>query len=488
MTPPPDADTEWDLLVLGGGSAGSAAAAEAVKQGHARVAMVNDGELGGLCILRGCMPTKTLIHTSDLLLEAREGPTIGVELGPPRLDMVTLQDRRRRLVERFQRAKISGIESGGYEVVDGRARFVDERTVEVTHNPGGETSRHAARTFMVATGSRQRVPPIPGFADVPFWTSDEALTAHEVPESLTVIGAGAIGIEFSTYFAALGTRVTMVNRSPVLNKGEDHELSACAVRALEHCGVEVIAPCEIYAVERDGELFVTSVRHANIVRSVVSRRLLNATGRVPALEDLGLDRAGIEVQGDHPVLDAALRTTNARVFCAGDAAGDRLLLHTGNAQGRHVARQLSALSAGREPEPFADRVPLAVVFGHPPYAEAGLRRVQAERRGLEVEAARKDWANQGRGIVMNTTPGAGFLELVARRTDGVLVGTQILGPRADELVHVVAALLWHGTTVHEVLHMPWYHPTLCEGILELARELSGRCGRRETGADRSTMS
>ncbi len=475
MSSQPSAERTYDFLVLGGGSAGSAAAAEAVKLGAKRVAMVNDGELGGLCILRGCMPTKSLLHSSDLLHELRAAEDLGIEPVQPRLDVPAMSERRRQLVARFKRGKVSSIENGGYEVIDGRAVFSGPDEVLVT-GPSGE-QRLTAKAYLIATGSKQSRPPIPGLAEAKVWTSNEALEVESAPKSLLIAGAGAIGLEFATFFSALGTEVTVVNRSPVLNAGEDPDLSARMKTALEHLGVRVLAPAKLEIAQSGPNGFVNRVIADGETHEIRTERFLLATGRVANLEGLGLERAGVEVAGGQPVLDPALRTTNPKIFAAGDAAGQRLLLHTGNAQGRHVARQLEKLGQSKPLEPFEDRVPLAVTFTHPPYADAGLRAAQARAAGLDAITATKDWANQGRGIVMNAHPGGGFVQLVADRTNGRLLGAQILGPRADELIHVVAALLWNRATVHEMLDMPWYHPTLAEGLLEMARELSNQSGR-----------
>ncbi len=466
-----------DLLVLGGGSAGSAAAAEAKQLGFERVVMVNDGELGGLCILRGCMPTKSLLHSSDLLHELAEAGDLGIDIEVVDLDLETIRGRKRQLVERFQRAKIAGIEAAGYEVLDGRARFLDPDSVEVRFNDGRQPQRLTARAYLIATGSKQHVPPIAGLLDTPFWTSDEALEFDPAPTSLMVAGAGAIGLEFATFFSALGVKVVLCNRSPLLHGGEDADLSTQLRTSLEHHGVRVLAPAILAEVHHDGQAFRSRVSCDKADEWIETKAFLLATGRVPHLDGLDLDHAGVLTEHGAPVIDACLRTTNRKVFAAGDAAGRRLLLHTGNAQGRHVARNLERHFKDHALAHFEDRVPLSVTFTHPPYAEVGLRKKQAIAAGHDPVHARKDWANQGRGIVMNALPGGGFLELIAERATGGLLGAEILGPRADELVHVISTLIWNRNTVHEVLDMPWYHPTLSEGILELARELAAKCGR-----------
>ncbi|MGB0951780.1 MAG: FAD-dependent oxidoreductase, partial [Planctomycetota bacterium] len=200
---------EYDVLVLGGGTAGTAAAKTAAQAG-ARTAMFNDGELGGLCILRGCMPTKTLLHAAHLRHEAQHHRTPGIAQGTLAADFEEVMRNKDVKVERFKRAKISGIDSGGYEVIDARARFTGPDTVEA----GGETYRFK-KGAVIAVGSNVAVPPIPGIEEVPLWTSDDIMALTERPESVAVIGSGAIGLELAQFLARMGTRVELISRRSV---------------------------------------------------------------------------------------------------------------------------------------------------------------------------------------------------------------------------------------------------------------------------------
>ncbi len=463
-------DYDYDLLVLGGGSAGSACAAEAVKQGHAKVGLINDGELGGLCILRGCMPTKTLLASSDILLEARHGKELGIEANDLGFDIERIQERRAELVARFKRAKVSGMENAWYEILDGRVRFDSPGTVQVRMADGSERTL-TSRAFLISTGSRHSLPPTKGLDSVPYWTSDDVLESHDVPETLLVQGSGAVGLEFATYYAGLGTKVCLVSRSPILNRGADAELSQMYRNALEATGIHVLVHHEIDEVSQQGGKIRAIVSGNEGAVTMHFDRYLVATGRAANLESLNLEAAGIEHSGPRLKLGPALETTNRNVFAAGDATNDRLILHTGNAEGRHVARNLTALFKGAELEPWDEKIPLMSIFTHPPYAEAGLREDQAVERGIDVISARKNWADQGRGIVMGAVPEAAFIKLIAAREDGRLLGAQILGPRADDLIHVVSTAIHLGGRAQDFVEMPWYHPTLSEAFIELGREL-----------------
>lgn len=460
----------YDLVVIGGGSAGSAAAAEAVARGLSRVLVVNDGELGGLCILRGCMPTKTMLATTDLVHDLRHAAELGVHVERPRIDFSAVMARKARLVERFQRAKVGAMRAGGYELLDARARFVAPDAIEA----GGR--RIEARAFVIATGSRLFVPRIEGLETIDYLHSDALMELDEPPRSLLVHGAGAVGLEFATFFAGLGTEVTLVNRSPLLHRGEDATLSAQMERVLRSCGVRVLLHQDVTRLERTARGVRAHVSTGGATeggaRTVEAERYLLALGRQANLEGLDLAAAGIVCAGDRLVIDDCLRTTNPRVFVAGDATDERQILHTGNMEGRHCARNVARLLAGEAPEPWREDVPLFAIFTHPPYAEAGLRETEARAAGFDVVVARKNFANQGRGIVMATEPDAASAKLIAEKGSGRLVGAQFLGPRADDLVHVAATVMHFRGTADDLVAMPWYHPTLSEIYVELGRELA----------------
>ncbi len=464
----PDANEPYDLIVVGGGSAGSACAAEAVKLGHRRVLLINDGELGGLCILRGCMPTKSLLQSVEPLLEARHAERFGVSVPRTSFDFEAIMRRKSEQVARFKRAKLAGMESGGYELLDGRARFVAPDAIEV----GGR--RLEAHAFLISTGSRLAVPPIPGLDTVGYLSSDEVMELERPPRSLLVLGAGAIGLEFATFFAALGCEVTVANRSNLIERGEEPEFSEQYRRVMERNGVrmELEVRAEEFRRLEDGRVEGRFLCADGSEKRLLADELLLAVGRVANLEGLGLDAAGVELAGrSQLVLDDALRTTNPRVFAAGDATNQDLILHTGNAEGRHVARNLSRLFEGRELAPWREAIPVRAIFTHPPYATAGFTAREAAAAGHTVVTAQKNWANQGRGIVMGVFPDEGFARLIAEAGSARLLGVQLLGPRADDLVHVISAAMHFGATAEDLVAMPWYNPTLSEVFVELGREL-----------------
>jgi pyruvate/2-oxoglutarate dehydrogenase complex dihydrolipoamide dehydrogenase (E3) component len=450
----------YDVVVLGGGTAGSAAA-KAAQDAGARTVMFNDGELGGLCILRGCMPTKTMLHTAHLLHHARAHKTPGVGRAELAVDFKEVMANKDRKVERFQNAKIRGITVGGYEVVDARARFAGPDTVEA----GGVLYRFT-RGAVIATGSVTHVPPIPGLDEVPFLTSDDVMRLEHLPESVTVIGSGAIGLEFAQFFARLGSRVDLVSRRPIFCD-IDPEICEEMDKVLHDepnlRAHHPVAPTRVRRAD-DGAGVIIDLANGEEIRT---EALLLATGRRPAVDDLNLEAAGVRVLERGALATGPdMRTTAPHVFVAGDASGDRLLLHVANWEGR-VAGLLAAGVPGDHR--VEQRMHMEVVFCDPPLASVGMTENQAKQAGLEVVTASVRFPETGRSITMDVEHGAA--KLVARKDTGELLGAQLFGPRADDVIHILGAVMaFHGTAA-DMLQMPWYHPTISEVLLSLARDL-----------------
>jgi len=451
---------DYDVIVIGGGSAGTSAASTAAQAG-ARTLMINDGELGGLCILRGCMPTKAMLASAHALHDAGRVERFGLRsTGLPEVDFPRLMDRKARYVARFKAAKIRGIEAGAYEVLDGRARFVPGGGVEV------DGRRLDARGYVIATGSIPTLLEIPGMQDVPIWTSDDVMKLKRPPAALIVQGAGPIGLELAQFFARIGTRVLLVNRSPLLSHfdlecGEELGRTLLAEERLE-----LAVPGGVEELKPDGDGLVARIRHAGQTREFRADALLMATGRRAALDDLGLEHTGICIEDSHLGHDTRMRTFTPSIWVAGDATGRHEILHIANQEGRVAGHN----AAGTTPEKTIDyRLKMTTIFTDPPFASVGESAVELEGRGADFLTGSADLPRTGRAITMETDHG--LWRVHADRRSGEILGASLLGPRADDLIHVISAVMHYRGTVDDLLEMPWYHPTLSEVFLDPAREI-----------------
>lgn len=451
---------EYDVIVLGGGTAGTAAAKTAAQHG-ARTVMFNDGELGGLCILRGCMPTKTLLHAAHLKHEAEHHRTPGIGRQPLAADFQAVMENKEVKVTRFKRAKISGIESGGYTVIDARARFNGKDTVEAN----GETYRFT-KGAVIAVGSNVVEPPIPGLVDTPYWTSDDVLSLTDLPESVAVIGSGAIGLELAQFLARMGTRVELISRRPVFADYGPAVVEEMAGSLTDEPNLSSHAPGTPVAIRQEGSGIAVEVEKASSTEMVQAQHLLVATGRRAAVEGLGLDQAGVELERGRVKTGADMRTTNPKIFVAGDATGDRQLLHVANWEGTTAG---IGASGAEEIPPVEQRLHMEVVFTDPPLASIGMTEEAARKAGEQVLTAEARLAQTGRAITMDVAHGV--MRLVAKADTGEILGAQILGPRADDIIHALSTLMYYRGTAQDMLSMPWYHPTISEVLLSLAREI-----------------
>jgi pyruvate/2-oxoglutarate dehydrogenase complex dihydrolipoamide dehydrogenase (E3) component len=472
----------WDVIVIGGGSAGTSAGAAAAAAG-ARTAVINDGELGGLCILRGCMPTKAMLASAHARGALAHLDHFGIELeGTARTDFARVMARKDAQVARFKRAKVQQIGNADFTLIDGRARFAPGGGLIVT-GPQGE-GRIEAGSYVIATGSVTSSIPIDGLDRVPVLDSDGVMRLTQQPQAVLVQGAGPIGLELAQFFAEVGTRVLLVNRSPLL-KTHDHDLGEELLAALRSVpNLEVAAPGHIAALEpRAGGLHAVVETTCDAEGAEGRRRvrfdadvLLMATGREPALADLGLEHTGARVAKKAIAHDAGMRTDDPRVWVAGDATGAWQILHLANQEGRVAGHNAARAALGLEAPALRMnyRLRMQTIFTAPCFAEVGRTRADCEREGLPwVEASRR-FPKTGRAITMGAEHG--IWRLIAHAETGELLGTQCLGPRADDLVHVISACMHFRGTVGDLLAMPWYHPTLSEVLLSIARDLEEQIG------------
>ncbi|MEZ5988493.1 MAG: FAD-dependent oxidoreductase [Planctomycetota bacterium] len=459
----------YDVVVVGLGSAGSRAAGQAHAAG-ARVLAIEGGErIGGLCILRGCMPTKSLLEAAHVAHTVTDAGRFGLEVGSVGLDFGFVMDRMRGHVERFRRAKENGVRAAGYEIRMGRPRFVDPHALEL------DGDRIEAAAFVLSTGSEVSPLPYPVAEGARVLTSDDMFLLEAPPARAVVLGAGAVGLEFAQWLARVGTEVTLANRSGILSKvspgcGEEleaalaEEMVVYAPSRLHGVGVAADGATEVHLHDDDGH-----------ERRVPCDFVLNALGRQPIFAGLDVEALGLELVDGRVAVDERRQAAVPHVFVAGDAAGIRLILHEANLEGslagRNAARVAGILDGPLEAYDTSIP-PFSVIFTDPPFACVGRPQVELDRAGVPYRKAVKRFPEQGRGICMGAEHGR--IELFAEARGGAdarLLGCEIVGPRADDLAHVVATALSLGATVGQFHRVPWYHPTLSESFIEVTRAL-----------------
>lgn len=442
---------EFDFVVIGGGSGGYAGARTAAEYG-AKVAVIDSAnELGGLCILRGCMPSKTLLYTAEIAHRARQGKTFGLEIPSVRVDMAALQERKRKLIAEFQQYRVEGLESGRFTLYRSRARFRSPFEVQLD-----DGTLIKSRAFLIATGSVVQWPDISGLSESGFWTSDEILDLDTLPESIVVLGGGIVACELSQFLSRAGVKVTMIQRSGRLLSGVSPEASEVLLTAFREEGITVHLNTQIEKIERNGQITVTFTENGE-PRTVTAAEGFNALGRIPNTQNLFLAGAHVnsEPNGRIPA-NSNQQTNQPHIYAAGDCTGPHEIVHLAVQQGENAAKHFFK-------RPFSpvdyDQL-LMGVFTDPQIAFVGLSASQLKARNMDFIDASYPFNDHGKSMLMEALHG--YVRILGHAHNGRILGAEAVGPEACELIHTLAIPLSLRATVKDLLKAPWYHPTLSE--------------------------
>jgi pyruvate/2-oxoglutarate dehydrogenase complex dihydrolipoamide dehydrogenase (E3) component len=455
-----------ELCVIGAGTAGFTAAEAARAAGREFVVVTGAEELGGTCILRGCMPAKAILAAAQIEGEVRKAHDVGVDTAPVKMDLPAIIRRKRALVDYFAEDRLHDLAE--YPLVRGDARFVAPDTIVVGERGSTAERRIVAERFVVATGSAVIPPPIAGLDGVRTVTSTDVLEMTHVPRALAIIGGGPIGCAFAQFFARLGARVTLFQDAPELLRNDDPDVGTAVRAALERDGVEVVLDADVRRATRDGDvtvLFADTARGAHGARCDL---VLLATNRRPRVDGLDLAAGGIDGDSARGILtDATLRSvSNPRVFAAGDVLARRSLVHTAAYAGR-----LAVMNAFADEPVAADwrRWESHALYTQPQVAVAGRTERQCRADGIDVRVATLPASEVGKALVSEQTEG--FVKMLARRDDDRVVGIAIVTDDAIDLAGEAIALIDRGATAREVADMPHLHPTMSELLARVAEKL-----------------
>jgi len=462
-----------DLCVIGAGSGGLSVAAGAVQMG-ASVVLIEKGAMGGDCLNTGCVPSKALIAAAHAAQAVRDGRRFGVHAPDPEIRFGEVHAHVHGVIAAIApHDSVARFEGLGVQVIQAAGRFVGRDQVEA----GGETIR--ARRFVVATGSRAAVPPIPGLAECGYLTNETVFALTASPEHLIVVGGGPIGIEMAQAFRRLGARVTVIETARILPRDEP-EAVAVLRTALQRDGVDLLEATSLAAVRRDGERVIATLAGSGAPgREVAGTHILVATGRQPNIEDLGLDTAGIAHAAKGIIVDARLRTSNRRVFAIGDVAGGPQFTHVaGQHAGIVIRNALFGLPAR------IDHAALPwVTYADPELAHVGLTEAGARQAGHDCQILTWSFAANDRAQTERATDGLAKIVLGRK---GRILGATIVGPRAGELIGLWGLAITSGLGIGSVASAVLPYPTLSEISKRAAGsyytpKLFGRATRRIVG-------
>ena len=444
--------SHFDYIVIGGGSGGYAAARTA-RETCEHVAIVDGSEtLGGLCILKGCMPSKTLIYSAELLHLAQKAKDFGLKIPMAAADMPALHQRKVDTINEFAEYRQEQLQSDRFTLFRNHAKFVDANTIEL--NDGIQLT---ADYFMIATGSDVSVPPIQGFKDVPYWTSDDILDINFLPEKVIILGGGIVACELAQFLRRIGSKVIQIQRSPHILKEISPQASTVIETALREEGVQLYTDTSLKEISHLDSRFTVTFDQNGQTIEVEAPHLLNALGRRPAIQGLSLEAAGVTTRKTgHIECDEMQRTANPKIYACGDVAGPHEIVHIAIMQGEVAAKH----ATNRKVAPVHYDDLLGVVFTDPQVAIVGLNEAALKARDLDYLSAEYPFDDHGKSILMGAK--YGYVRVFAEKKTGIVLGAECVSKDAGELIHSLAVAVTMKASVKDLLKVHWYHPTLSE--------------------------
>ncbi len=458
----PSHSTEFDVTIIGGGSAGYAAARTAAGVGLKTAVIEGGPQVGGLCILRGCMPTKALLYAAEVMHTTRKAGLFGIHPREVHFDFAEIMARKNRLIGEFADYRREQLESNRFEFIRANAHFTSPHTIDLDSGIT-VTSKH----FVLSTGSVVSPSPLPDLDALGYITSDHALTLEHLPKSLIVLGGGAVAVEFAQFFARFGVQVTLIQRSSHILKEADPEASVVIEKVFRDEGIQLFTETRLLSACRDGELKTIHFEHQGTAKQASAQEILLALGRSPNIGTLNLEAAGVSVDKGRIVVDRAMRTTAHHIYAAGDCTGQHEIVHVAIQQGEIAAHNIAHPEA---PKNIDYRLLVNAIFTDPQLAVVGLTEQAAKQQGIAVLKASYPFNDHGKSLIMDAMDG--FVSLLADPRTGEILGGCVVGPVGGELIHQIVTAMANRMTVHALAAMPHYHPTLAEIWSYPAEELA----------------
>jgi pyruvate/2-oxoglutarate dehydrogenase complex dihydrolipoamide dehydrogenase (E3) component len=458
-------DFDFDVAVVGGGSGGYAAARTAVSHGLRTAVIDGAKELGGLCILRGCMPTKALLYAAEVLHLARFGPTWGIHPQKVGFNFREVMARKDAMVREFADCRRSQLTHGKFKLVRAHARFTDKHTLALSNGKS-----LTARNFVISTGSIVAPPPVPFLEDLGYLTSDDALELTRLPKSLIILGGGSVAVEFAQIFSRLDVKVTLIQRGPQLLRDFDADSAAELEKVFRREGMEVYTGTKLIGALRKNGLKHITFQQGSKKITVKAHEVLHAMGRAANTASLHLDKAGVATEEGYIVTDKAMRSSAPHIYAAGDCTGPHEIVHLAVLQGEIAAHNIAGKSRRIDYRLF-----ISMVFTDPQAAYVGLTEKEARAKKIPYLAASYPFNDHGKSLLMEAKDG--FVKLLANPKTGEIIGGACIGPVGGELIHEIVVAMHNHMTVAELAAMPHYHPTLAEIWTYPAEELAEKIAK-----------
>lgn len=460
------ADSVYDVIIIGSGPGGYVCAIRCAQLGLKTALVEKDVHLGGTCLNVGCIPSKALLHSTELYQEARHGEAHGLLFDNLRPDVARLMERKGKVVDQLRKGVAMLVQKRGIEVHRGSGRLKGTGTVVVTDADGGEKSLQG-KHIVLATGSVPVALPFLKPDGERVLTSTEALELKEIPTSLIVVGAGAIGLELGSVWSRLGSTVTFVEFLPTIAAGSDDDVSKLAERIFKKQGMKFLTSTKVVSAEVGSDSVTLKVERNGKVDTLTAERVLLSVGRKPFTVGLDLESAGVASDDKGRIRVSSFQTTAKDIWAIGDVIEGPMLAHKAEEDGVAVANRIAGLHA----EAHYGRVP-GVIYTHPEIASIGMTERQAKEAGIPVKVGTFNLLANGRAIAQDATDG--MAKVIAHAESDAILGAAIIAAGASEMIAAVAAHMEYGGSAEDLAATIHAHPTISEALKEAALAVDGK--------------
>jgi len=452
---------QYDAIIIGSGQGGSPMATYLAGK-EMRTALIEEKHVGGTCVNTGCTPTKTMVASAKSAFEARRAKEYGVHLSDVSVNLREVVARKDDVVTSFREGQYDGLTSTDHlDLIEGKARFTDDKTISVTLNEGGERLLKAEKIF-INTGSRTLVPPIDGLDQVEWYDNRTIMELDEVPPHLLVIGGGYIGLEFGQMFHRFGSKVTIFHSGERILDIEDEDVSEEMQKILEEEGLNIITDCKIKEIKRNGDEIVLSGEGGGLSEDIHCSHILLAVGRIPNTDDLDLDKTGVETDDKgHVQVNDRLETSAEGIYAIGDVKGGPQFTHV--SYNDYVVLKKNLFEDGNASTD--DRILTYTVFTDPQLGRVGLNEQQAKDQNIAYQVAKMPMKSVARAYETGHT--RGFMKALVDEETGAILGVSILGMEGGEIASALLLAMMGGLTAQQIRDTAIAHPTLTESLNNL---------------------
>lgn len=457
-------DTDYDLIIIGGGPGGYSAALRAAQLGD-KVLLIEKEKVGGVCLNKGCIPTKTLLKNAEVLNIIKKAERFGISVTDYKINYVQVVARKNEVINKLHLSLENLMKNRGIKIVQGVGRIVGSNQVQIII--GTEDKNVQAKAIIIAVGSSDRIPPITGLDHKDILTSEGALSLSNPPQKFAIIGGGVIGVEMSAYFCEMGSKISIYEMENQLLPGVDEEISRLLTDSFTKRGIQVYTSSTVKEVRSTGKgSFEIIYQINNKQESTIVDAVLVSTGRRANTDGIGLEDVGINTEKGWIKTDESMRTNIKGIYAVGDVRGGYLLAHAAAAEGIIAVEHIH----GHENKGQMDIMP-ATIFTHPEIGCIGLTEKAAKQRGYDIAIGRFPMANIGKALAIDEPEG--FAKIIIDKKYGEILGVHLIGAGATEMISEAACAMALEATAEEWGKVIRSHPTLSEVIMEAVGMVTG---------------